>query len=165
LLAWDKLSEAQQAQARAISISQQQIEYAGSVEKQLQGVEAESGCDLVGLAILDANAVVGFLVLKRGCKAPEWAAPGAAVVSGMRIDQSQQGRRIGSTALVALPSWVQEHWPGCTALALSVDEDNAQGIRAYSTAGFVDQGARVQGRIGWVRYMSKQLPANAASAS
>jgi ribosomal protein S18 acetylase RimI-like enzyme len=165
LRSWALLSDAQRKQAQAVSITTEQLEYAGSVERQLESVAKESGPELAGLAILDNEVVAGFLVLKRGSKAPDWAAPNAAIISGMRIDQSQQGRRIGSTALLVLPSWLAEHWPACTELALSVDEENAQGIKAYAIAGFVDHGLRVQGRIGWVRYMSKHLQVKAPSAA
>jgi RimJ/RimL family protein N-acetyltransferase len=160
LRTWEQLSSEQRLQTGALSITQAQIEYAGSVAKQLEGIAAESGTDGVGLAILDQEVVVGFLALKRRTKAPDWATPGAAVISGMRIDQSVQGRRLGTSALLELPAWVRHHWPECTELALSVDEDNAQAIRAYSNAGFADLGQRAQGRIGWVRYMSKPLSVN-----
>jgi RimJ/RimL family protein N-acetyltransferase len=75
----------------------------------------------------------------------------------MRIDLSMQGRGIGSATLQALPSWVAEHWPESHELILSVDEENAAARRAYAKAGFADHGIREQGRIGWVRYMSKAI--------
>ncbi len=164
-LTWEQLSSEQRLQAESLSITQAQIEYAGSVAKQLKVIAAESGVDMVGLAILDQEVVVGFLALKRRTKAPHWATPNAAVISGMRIDQSVQGRRLGTAALTELPTWVGQNWPECTELSLSVDEDNAQAIRAYSNAGFADLGQRAQGRIGWVRYMSKPLATGNLSAA
>ncbi len=157
LLQWSELSESQRAQAKSLVISSQQIEYAGAVEAQIQSVENESGPDLVGLAITQREVVVGFLALKRGSKAPKWAAPSAAVVSGMRIDATQQGQGLGQLTLLRLADWLATHWTECTELSLSVDEENTRGIRTYSAAGFEDLGQRIQGRIGWVRYMSKPL--------
>jgi RimJ/RimL family protein N-acetyltransferase len=154
---WSELSAHQRDQVKLLTISSQQIEYAGAAEAQIQSVENGSGTDLVGLAILQHEAIVGFLVLKRASMAPKWAPPGAAVISGMRIDAAHQGRGLSRMALLQLPAWLRSHWMECTVLGLSVDEENHQGIRAYAAAGFEDLGQRIQGRIGWVRYMSKPL--------
>lgn len=40
---------------------------------------------------------------------------------------------------------------------LSVDEENEPGLRSYSKAGWSDLGLRDKGRIGWVRYMKRDL--------
>lgn len=160
---WHSLSPAQQSQVRTLSISPEQIEYAGAVEKQLASVEAEPSDDLVGLCILEGEEAIGFLVLKRGAAAPEWAPPNSVVISGMRIDQARQGGGVGSHALILLPAWLQANWPTVTDIALSVDEENSRGIKAYGRAGFVDWGQRVAGRIGWVRYMSRPVMASSGS--
>jgi RimJ/RimL family protein N-acetyltransferase len=160
LLAWPDLSPGQQAQVRGLAVSEDGVEFAGAGDKQVAAVEAESGDDLVGLAIITGEQAVGFLVLKQRSKAPAWARPGDAVVSGMRIDQQVQGTGIGSSALALLPQWLRQHWPGCAAIALTVDENNLRGIKAYARAGFVDQGLRETGRIGWVRRM--RLPVSGA---
>ena len=157
LVTWGSLSDAQQEQVRGISVSAQQVEYAGRIDSQLASVEAESGADLVGLAALRDGEVMAFLTLKRRSKAPTWASEGLAVISAMRVDTALQGRGMGRLTLLALPTWVENNWPECHGLALSVDEDNHQGIKAYAAAGFADLGQRVQGRVGWVRYMSKPL--------
>jgi RimJ/RimL family protein N-acetyltransferase len=161
LLAWPRLTPEQQAQVRGLAISEAQVEYAGSGARQLAAVEAESGDDLVGLAVLVDGHAVGFLVLKRRSLAPAWAEPDGAVVSGMRIDQRLQGTGIGSSALALLPAWLRQHWPGCPAITLTVDEANLRGRKAYARAGFVDQGEREAGRIGWVRRM--RLPIGPAA--
>jgi RimJ/RimL family protein N-acetyltransferase len=160
LLAWPDLSPSQQAQVRNLAVSEDGVEFAGAGDKQVAAVEAESGDDLVGLAIITGERAVGFLVLKQCSKAPAWARPGDAVVSGMRIDQLVQGTGIGSGALALLPQWLRQHWPACAAIALTVDEKNLRGIKAYARAGFEDQGQRETGRIGWVRRM--RLPVSGA---
>jgi RimJ/RimL family protein N-acetyltransferase len=160
LLAWPNLSPSQQAQVRGLAVSEDGVEYAGAGDKQVAAVEAESGDDLVGLAIVMGEQVVGFLVLKRRSKAPAWARPEEAVVCGMRIDQQRQGTGLGSGALALLPPWLRQHWPGCADIALTVDEKNLRGLKAYARAGFRDQGRRETGRIGWVRRM--RLPVSSA---
>lgn len=154
---WQLLSSSEQEAVLRLSVTSQQVEFAGTVERSVESCRSDQGDQVVGLAILDGQQVVGFLVLKRGSCAPSWANPRAATVSAMRIDRSCQGRGIGSCALRALPSWVAENWPESPVLVLSVDEDNQAARCAYVKAGFVDQGTREQGRIGWVRYMSRPV--------
>lgn len=157
LKTWQQLSPPQQAQVRAIRISAEQIEFAGCGAKQLDVVENEASDQLVGLAILDGQNVVGFLVLKRGTTLPPWAPVGAALISGMRIDFAHQGRGFGSAALVLLRTWVKIHWHDCVELLLSVDEENHGGKKAYLRAGFEEIGKPEPGRIGLVRTMRMVL--------
>ncbi|MEK8029778.1 GNAT family N-acetyltransferase [Ideonella sp. DXS29W] len=152
---WQDLNEAERQGVLALSVSAQQVEYAGTVERSVRACQDGPASEVVGLAILEGMRVVGFLVLKRGSRAPAWAREGAAVVSALRIDLACQGKGLGSAALRILPSWVATHWPDARAVSLSVDEDNLAGRQAYTKAGFVDHGVREEGRIGWVRYMSR----------
>jgi RimJ/RimL family protein N-acetyltransferase len=154
---WQLLSPFEQAAVLGLSVTPQQVEFAGTVERSVKACQADQGNQIVGLAIFQGQRVVGFLVLKRGASAPPWANPTAAIVSAMRIDLSCQGTGLGSAALLALPSWVAENWPESDQLTLSVDEENESARSAYARSGFVDHGTREQGRIGWVRYMSKAI--------
>lgn len=158
---WKLLSSSEQEAVLRLSVSSQQVEFAGTVERSVESCRSDPGDQVVGLAILDGQRVVGFLVLKRGASAPSWANPAAATISAMRIDLACQGRGIGAAALRALPSWVAANWPESRLLVLSVDEGNQPARSAYAKAGFVDHGTREQGRIGWVRYMSR--PAGSAA--
>jgi RimJ/RimL family protein N-acetyltransferase len=157
LLVWAKLTERQRSQARAIEITPEQVEYAGSVEAQMKSIEDRSSDDQVGLGIVWQSDLIGLLSLKRLSKAPSWASSRSAVISGLRLDIRHQGRGFGRVALLSLPEWVAQHWPDCSSLSLAVDEENVAGIKAYRAAGFLDLGPRQQGRIGWVQYMSRPL--------
>lgn len=156
---WQNLSLTDQATVRQLVISSQQLEYAGTVDCAIAHCEADSQDDVAGLAIEVQAQIVGFLLLKRRSKAPEWANPAAATITAMRVDQARQSQGLGAAALLALPRWVARNWPESQALTLSVDEVNMAGIRAYTKAGFQDHGVRKQGRIGWERLMSKALQA------
>lgn len=158
---WQRLSSSEQTAVLAISVTTEQIEFAGTIENSVDICKADASHQIAGLAIFDDQRVVGFLLLKRGASAPPWADPMAATVSAMRIDVSCQGQGIGSRALQALPSWVVENWPESLSLALAVDEENELARNAYAKAGFVDNSIREQGRIGWVRYMSRPVVAGA----
>jgi GNAT superfamily N-acetyltransferase len=107
---WSDLSERLRSEVRSLDISPQQIEYAGSGDAQIRRVETASGNHLVGLAIVHGDQAVGFLVLKRGSEAPDWAEPEAAVISGMRLGAAHQGKGLGRQALLALPAWLCKHW-------------------------------------------------------
>ena len=157
LTRWQDLKPADQASVLKLNVSEQQIEFAGTVERAVASCEADQENNVAGLAISTKEAVVGFLVLNRRSKLPEWSNPSTVVVSAMRIDQGQQGKGLGSASLLALTEWVATNWPESSSLALSVDEENILGMRAYVKAGFQDTGVRVRGRIGWVRYMSKPI--------
>jgi GNAT superfamily N-acetyltransferase len=157
LVRWQDLAPIERSTVLRLEVSALQLEFAGTVERAVENCNADMDNDVVGLAILSTKGVVGFLVLKRRARAPDWAKPAAAVVSAMRIDQGHQGKGLGSAALDAVSRWVASHWAESSLLTLSVDEDNVAGIRAYTKADFQDHGVRVQGRIGWVRYMSKSI--------
>ncbi len=157
LVRWQALTGDQQQAVRRLRVSGPQTEYAGTVEQAIANCESTAQEHLAGLAILEDADAVGFLLLRRGPSAPEWAKTDAAVVSALRIDLDRQGQGLGSAALVQLPHWIRSHWPGTARVSLAVDEDNHAGISAYQNAGFTDEGVRVQGRIGWVRYLSASL--------
>ena len=157
LKTWDALTDAERHAVSTLSVTEEQVEFAGSVERAMQTCEADADGNVAGLAVLAAQQVVGFLVLKRGASLPAWAQASDAVISAMRIDLAHQGKGYGTLALRAVYAFVRTQWPASARLVLSVDEENAPGRRAYETAGFIDSGLREQGRIGWVRYMARAL--------
>jgi RimJ/RimL family protein N-acetyltransferase len=77
----------------------------------------------------------------------------------MRIDQSQQGKGMGTAALKMLAAWMAAHWPESSCVSLEVDEENTGAICAYKKAGFADDGVRKLGRIGWVWTLTMQVTA------
>lgn len=157
LVRWQSLSESQRHGVLRLSIAQQQIEYAGTVERAIAGCEAAQAEDVAGLAILLNGTAVGFVVLSRGKKQPDWAPAGSVALTAMRIDSALQGKGIGSSALLAIDRWLSRHWPDSGVIALSVDDDNAAGRKAYQNAGYAEYTEPRPGRIGLVRYLSKPL--------
>jgi diamine N-acetyltransferase len=156
---WQLLSPSEQAAVLSLNVTAQQIEFAGTVERSIQACQEAQTNDVAGLAVLHAQAVVGFLVIKRGSSAPAWAGASAVAINAMRIDLSQQGKGLGTAALQAVAAWLPANWPESSELVLSVDEENQLARSAYAKAGFVDLGKREEGRIGWVRYMSRPVKA------
>jgi len=157
LVRWHDLEDDARSDIRQLDLDERQIEYAGTTDVAIAICERDSAGDVAGLALRSGAQWVGFLLLKRRSKAPEWAVPGAATITAMRVHRLRQGQGIGTAALLALPAWLAANWPESSSLALSVDEENVAAIRVYAKAGFVDRGLRAPGRIGWVRYMTRPI--------
>jgi len=159
IVRWEELSPSQKIDVENLKISDQQIEYAGPIHRAVDACASDLSGDIQGAAIFDGDVIVGFLVLKRRSSSPNWALPGAAVISALRIDSRYQGLGLGTAALRYLPEWLLTHWTDTTSIMLSVDEENNAGRRSYAKAGWIDLGTRDKGRIGWVRYMKHDLEA------
>jgi ribosomal protein S18 acetylase RimI-like enzyme len=157
IVRWEELSPTQKTDVESLKVSDLQIEYAGPTHRAVVACMSDLTGDIQGAAIFDGEAVVGFLVLKRRSAAPSWATTGAAVISALRIDLRFQGLGLGTAALRHLPEWLLTRWPDTTSIMLSVDEENEAGRRSYTKAGWLDLGTRDKGRIGWVRYMKRDL--------
>ena len=157
MIPWQDLSASQQSSVRRLRISEAQVEFSGPIENAIAACEADQAGHILGLAVVYDEQIIGFMLVKQSGAAPDWTPPGAAIISALRIDGTYQGRGFGTAVLQALPDWMARYWRHITALVLSVDEENAAGIRAYQKAGFRDLGQRVPGRIGYVRYMFRAM--------
>lgn len=162
---WQSLSPAQQSAVRAIQISADQVECAGSVDRAIAACASAAPDEVAGLAVLEGGEVVGFVVLSQGAKCPDWAPPGSVALTAMRVDSSRQGQGIGKSALALSEAWLRMHWPEAAVLALCVDDSNHAGRRAYAAAGFSPYAAPKQGRIDVVHYLSKSLGTAPSTAS
>ena len=157
LVAWQDLAPALRDAVAALQISAEQVEFAGTMARSIAACDNGNPLEVVGLAIQVDGDVAGWVLLKRGASAPEWVEPGAVVVSGLRVDQRHQGRGIAAVALAGMARWVEQAWPGASAMVLRVDDGNAAGIRAYEKAGWVECAERRVGRVGLERTMSLRL--------
>jgi RimJ/RimL family protein N-acetyltransferase len=155
--AWQALQPEERDAVRAIAIDARQVEFAGTTAAAIAACEAADPATIQGLALRVQDAIVGFVVLRRGPAAPAWAPAGAAVLGGLRVDASWQGRGIGTAAMLAVRDWLRVHWPECARLVLRVDDDNAAAIRAYEKAGWAEFGERRLGRVGLERTLGLAL--------
>lgn len=158
LRSWAELGPDEREAVRELRISDDQVEFAGTIAAAIDLAAGSDERELVGLAIVAPDEkIVGFLLLKRGAAAPEWVPEQAAAVNALRIDERRQGEGLGTAAMQAIPAWVVAAWPEVTQLVLAVDEPNTGAIAAYTNAGWIDDGARIRGRVGWERRMTLPL--------
>jgi ribosomal protein S18 acetylase RimI-like enzyme len=157
LQAWQSLGIEQRQRLLALHIPPEQVEFAGTTAQAVAVCEGASADEVAGLALLDADVPIGFVLLVRGAQLPDWAPHGGAALRAMRIDHREQGKGHGKAALALVAGWLCEHWPSCRTLALSVDDGNAAARRTYQAAGFTEYAEPRAGRIGLVRYLSKAI--------
>ncbi len=157
LTRWQALTSEQQQSVFALHIPPKQIEFAGTMAQAAAVGEGASPDEVAGLAVLQAEVPVGFVMLCRGSRLPEWAPTGAVALRAMRIDSREQGKGHGKAALAIVEAWLAEHWPTCPLLALCVDDKNQAARRAYEVAGFTEYTEPKAGRIGLVRFLAKPL--------
>ena len=148
---WQALTSEQQQSVLALHIPPEQIEFAGTMAQAVAVGEGASPDEVAGLAVFQTEVPVGFVVLCRGSRLPEWAPTGAVALRAMRIDSREQGKGHGRHALALVEAWLGEHWPVCPLLALCVDDQNLAARRAYEVAGFTEYAEPKVGRIGLVR--------------
>ncbi|HEY8975311.1 MAG TPA: GNAT family N-acetyltransferase [Burkholderiaceae bacterium] len=154
---WHALPTADRQAVARLEISPEQVEFAGTIARSVAACEAGDPMEVAGFAIRADDAIVGWLLVKRGASAPDWVDADAVVLSGLRIDRRQQGRGIGALALAELARCVVDRWPQAARLVLRVDEGNAAGIRAYQKAGWREVGERRVGRVGLERTMALEF--------
>ncbi len=150
---WQSLTSEQRESVLALHISPEQIEFAGTTAQAVSACEGASPDEVTGLAILESEIPIGFVLLSRGARLPDWAPAGSAALRAMRIDRREQGKGHGQASLAQVAAWVRAYWGVCKTLALCVDDQNLAARRAYQAAGFTEYAEPKAGRIGLVRYL------------
>lgn len=148
LVDWQDLAADGRAAVAALEISQRQADYAGTVAKAIDDVDAACPRHLRGFAVVAAGAVVGFLILKRPPAAPDWAGADTVTLHALMIDRRFQGAGLGRAALAAAIDTARRIWPDARRLALSVDAGNTAALSLYRAVGMRDSGPVHRGRIG-----------------
>ena len=96
---WQLLTSEQRRSVLALQIAPERIEFAGTMAQALAVGEGASPDCVAGLAVFQAEAPVGFVVLCRCSRQSEWAPTGAVALRAIRIDSREQGRGHGKRAL------------------------------------------------------------------
>ena len=148
LLDWHGLSDSQHAELAALRISDRDVDYAGTIAKAVDDCRSTPPDRLRGFAVVAADEVVGFVILKRPPASPEWAGADAVTLHGLRIDTRHRGRGLGRAAFAAAIDTARRLWPDARRLVLSVDAGNTAAHGLYVAFGMRDSGPVFRGRIG-----------------
>lgn len=102
------------------------------------GGRARAG-EVVGYGVLDRRGYLGHLLDQ---------AERTVLLRGYCVDATAQGRGYGAAGARAARALAAQVAPSAELVVLSVDGANGAGLGAYARAGFVDTGARYEGRSG-----------------
>jgi RimJ/RimL family protein N-acetyltransferase len=99
-------------------------------------------------ALVDGDAVVGFIVLREDAALPDWAAAGCITLHNLRLDRRVQGRALGRSALRLVGQWISDQRPAIAQVMVSINIGNIASLRLALGCGLVPTGAVVGGRLG-----------------
>ncbi|MFB9217383.1 GNAT family N-acetyltransferase [Vibrio sinaloensis] len=118
-----------------LQVSDAQLQYVGTAEELLpllnQSVTAHgiySGAEMVGVFLLDTGYDEDYL----------FADAGAIGVRGFLVDQSQQGRGIGTRTVLELSDYIKLNFPKAGSVFLTVNCKNPAAKKCYENGGFLD---------------------------
>lgn len=99
-------------------------------------------------ALVDGDAVVGFIVVREGAALPVWATSGSMSLHNLRIDRRFRGHGFGRSAMRLVGRWIAKQRPAVTHVMASVNVENLAAIRFNLGCGFLPTGMTVDGRLG-----------------
>lgn len=145
---WEDASHAQRDGIRALKVTDDHEEFAGSFDASLGIRGQDLGGHTKALLFFDSTRPVGIVLVKRPPSSPEWAKGSIATVHGLKVASGLQGRGHGKEILLSAIAYVTQVWPDIVILALSVDADNEAAIALYRSVGMQDSGPIYRGRLG-----------------
>ncbi len=148
LIEWRNLSAADITTLLALTFTESEIEFAGSMRHAMVLCRTVSRRRLRGYGIRSDEGLVGFVCLKRPPASPIWTPADAVTLHGLKIGTEFRGRGYGGAALDAAFHEARSAWPAARRLLLSVDEDNSNAHRLYLSYGMQPVGVPVRGRVG-----------------
>ncbi|WP_410769403.1 GNAT family N-acetyltransferase [Fontibacillus sp. BL9] len=86
-------------------------------------------------AVYDKDKMVGFIM-----HAYEEKTSDMYWINGFLIDAEEQGKGYGGTALKEMIIWIQNRFPQCQEIRLTVHKDNVFARKLYRNHGFIETG-------------------------
>jgi RimJ/RimL family protein N-acetyltransferase len=150
------------AALEALHLSAEQLEFTVRPEDVL--MQTQNDAQRLPVVILDSGEVIGFFALSVGPHCDKYLPapdPQAVALGALSVDSRQQGRGVGTAAMLMLPEFlarpdVTATFPQALRLVLVVNGRNPAARRVYERAGFGVVGER-EGPIGRQWVMAKSL--------
>ncbi|MGG0656615.1 GNAT family N-acetyltransferase [Rummeliibacillus pycnus] len=101
----------------------------------------------------DGEIVTFFVLHEKDGVAPYSTAEDAILLRSFSTNMMHQGKGYAKKALQSLPTYLNEHFPHITTIFLTVYPFNDRARKLYEKIGFVDTGAREEGKIGELQVM------------
>lgn len=93
--------------------------------------------------------IVGFFILHEGPNIASFTANISAILlQSFSIDYRYQGQGIAKGAMLQLPEFIRNQFPGRNEVVLGVNKRNKAAQAVYLAAGFRDEGRLINGPIG-----------------
>ncbi|GAF40665.1 hypothetical protein FC83_GL002920 [Agrilactobacillus composti DSM 18527 = JCM 14202] len=111
------------------------------------------------MMIYRANLLVGFFCLhvKDGPQLYGGRFETDILLRALSVDDRYRGQHIALQAMLALPQYVAQHFPGIQRIILAVNANNTAAQALYFKAGFRDDGQRRDSEIGTLWILKKDV--------
>lgn len=137
-------------------LTKEQIIYSGLPVDSIRICEQDN--ERYPVVILCEGIPAGFLVLHGWGGVREYSQNRSALLlRAFSINNAFQGKGIATTALLALDSFIKEHFSNRNEVLLAVNHKNLIAQHVYQKAGFIDKGKRAIGKHGEMFLLYKPL--------
>jgi len=146
----ERLEDHHIEKVKTVKISEEQIKFAGTPTAFLK-----DGSETVHLHVVVNNGdVVGFFKIDTGyAENYSFCEPDSLGLRAFVIDSRQQGKGLGTKAMLALNPYLQSNYSDYTSIYLTVNCKNPAAVRVYEKAGFVDTQALYLGGSAGPQYI------------
>ncbi|TCP29713.1 acetyltransferase (GNAT) family protein [Scopulibacillus darangshiensis] len=138
------------------SLPNEQVRFTALPKEMIQMAKSDKTRNPV--VILANRVPVGFFVLQSGERVSEYTDnPNALLLIAFSINHNEQGKGYAKSALQQVPALVKRYFPTVNEVVLAVNEKNIPAQKLYEKCGFIDEGRRKMGNIGWQMILSFSL--------
>ena len=134
----ERLAQAQIESVKKVKLAEEQVKFAGTAEEFLKDASETTHLHIIKLD----NEVVGFFKLDTAYgESYEFCPESGVGLRAFAIDNSQQGKGVGTCAVKALFPYLKEHYASSFEfIYLTVNLKNPGAIACYEKAGFEKTG-------------------------
>jgi cysteine synthase A len=135
-------------------VTRDQERFSGKIGPAFQSLHAAPSNTAHPFAIVVAEEVVGFFLLRERGALPPWAPSDVVTLHNFRIASRFQRRGYGREGIRLAACWISQNRPHVERLMLAVNSRNAEAGALYCRCGFLDTGALHIGPAGDQHIMS-----------